>query len=498
VATHVVLGLGFLMLSGAARLVFLNWGLPYLYQGDEPFAVAVIQRMIAETDLNPHAFYYPSFFYYVNLPGQYFVRWWDGTLASFTMQSYGNGFTTQPEAFLAGRTTTLLFGLAILPILMFWARTVSVGIIGLVVLAAMFCLNPLLLRNSTLITPDIFAAFFATATLLISSLIVRRGEHWTYFLAGVMAGMAASSKYNAGLVVVAIATAHVLRSGLALSKLRPLILSAVTTALVFLLSSPFIALDPRAAAHGILSVMRHYQTGHLGAEGRSLEANTGWMFDDFGFAGVLVIAIGFSPRVRALLPTALFIVAYFSLLAVQYTRFNHNLLPLAPAMLLLIAVGIDSIAHIAVGKVRPKASRPVVSAIFAILALALFARPAMSSLGEIVRYDRDPRATARVWLNQLLPRTPKQEIAVDSYAPYIDEEGRAVTGVDLILAWDRAALARFSYIVLSKGGSGRFLQGNYDRERDNFAALKARSCDYRQFPGESAEPDYLVLISVCD
>jgi hypothetical protein len=497
VATLVFLGLGFLALAAALRVVFLDWGLPYIYHPDEPVNMATIHKMIADSDFDPHFFQYPSFLFYINLPGQYLVKWLDGALLPFTMQSMGNGFTEQPEAFRAARVTTLLFGLAILPLLIIWARTVPVGVAGLVVLGALFCLNPLLLRHSSFISPNIFAAFFTTSTLLASSLIVLRGDRSSYILAGAMAGLAAASKYNAGLVAVAIPAAHVMRNGIAAAKLRPLVLAAVTTGFVFLMSSPFMVVHPRFTAHEILYQILHYsKAGHPGFEGHSLAANTRWMFDNFGFAGLLAIAACFSPRVRVLLPTVLFIVAYFFLLVIQRVHFDRNLLPLVPAMLLLVAAGVDFISQ-KVARALPKA-RPVAGAISGVLALALFARPAMLSLDEVARYDPDPRAEARVWVNALLPKTPARAIAVEAYAPYIAEQRRAVTEVLLALDYDRAALAPFSYLVLSREGSGRFLQGPYDMERANLADLKARSCDYRQFPADTTEPDYSVFAFVCD
>ena len=506
VATLVSLGFGFVVLAAALRVVFLDWGLPYIYHGDEPLSMAIIHRMITESDLDPQNFWYPSFLYYINLPGQYLVKLWDGTLLPFTMQSTGNGFTEQPEAFRVGRVTTLIFGLAILPTLIIWARMVAVGLAGLFVLGALFCLNPLLIRHSTLISPAIFATFFTTGTLLATSLIVLRGVRWTYVLAGLMAGLAASSKYNAGLVAVAIPVAHVIRSGLSVTKLGPVLLAALTAGLVFLLSdAPFLVLHPLSAPRdvvgqmldGFLGQVRHYHHGHPGFEGHTFAATIGFMFDNFGYAGLLAIGACFSPRARALLPAALFIAAYFLLLVLQRVHFDRNILPLVPAMLLLIAAGIDPISQI-VARALPNA-RLVTPAILGVLALLLFARPAMLSLDEVSHYRQDPRAEARVWINAILPRTPARPIAVEFYTPYIDEEGRAVT--PMILALDEpdfSTLAPFSYLVLSKQGSGRFLQGPYEMQRAHLAALKARSCNYRQFPAETAEPDYWVFALKCD
>ena len=69
-----------------------------------------------------------------------------------------------------------------------------------------------------------------------------------------------------------------------------------------------------------------------------------------------------------------------------------------------------------------------------------------------------------------------------AYAPYIDERNRTVTEVLLALDYDRAALEPFSYLVLSREGSRRFLQGPYDMERANLADLKARPAFIANFP----------------
>jgi hypothetical protein len=81
---------------------------------------------------------------------------------------------------------------------------------------------------------------------------------------------------------------------------------------------------------------------------------------------------------------------------------------------------------------------------------------------------------------------------------YIADNGRIVTGFyRYLLEMDRAALARFSYLVLSTKGSGVFLRGPYDSEKVKLAELTANSCDDRQFPANTAEPEYLILILKC-
>ena len=100
VTTLIFLALGFLGAAAALRLVFLRWGLPYIYHPDEPINMVIVHRMIAASHLDPGFFQYPSLLYYLNLPGQYFVRWWDGGLLPFTMQSMrGMALPSSPKPF---------------------------------------------------------------------------------------------------------------------------------------------------------------------------------------------------------------------------------------------------------------------------------------------------------------------------------------------------------------------------------------------------------------
>jgi hypothetical protein len=494
-ASFLLLVAVFMTGAAALRAVFLDFGLPYIYHPDEPNNLRVIQQMLLTHSLNPHRFNYPSLYDYLNLPGQYLIRLLDGSLVPFDMESAANGFTSQPAAFIAGRVTTLVFGLAILPILLCWARTICLGFPALFVCGVMFCLSPLLLRHSTFIAPDVFSAVFVSAALFACSMIVSNGERRAYLIAAVMAGLAASSKYNAGLVAVAIAAAHVMREGFAIRRAGILAIAALTSVAAFLLASPFVALEPFNATREIVHEIHHYSSGHAGFEGHALSTNAGWIFDNVGWTGLFAAAAFLTPRRRTLVPTALFVVAYFVLISVQAVRFDRNLLPLMPPFLVLIAAGVDVLAREA-GQVLPRARRTIGIA-FGAAALGLFVGPATSVIEEITHYSQDPRAAARTWLNATLPPVTSRPIAIDPYSPLVERKGRTLTSVGLIGAVDPDVLSAFGYVVLSDQGSGRYLKGPYHREQANLAALRARACASYAFPPGSAQPDYTVLAFDC-
>ena len=94
-----------------------------------------------------------------------------------------------------------------------WAREIIADKSAVLLTGLLVALCPLLVRHSVYLTPDIIAAFFVAAALMSSSMILKtRAVSW-YITAGIFAGLAASVKYNAGAVAIALLVAHVLVCG---------------------------------------------------------------------------------------------------------------------------------------------------------------------------------------------------------------------------------------------------------------------------------------------
>jgi hypothetical protein len=58
---------------------------------------------------------------------------------------------------------------------------------------------------------------------------------------------------------------------------------------------------------------------------------------------LLIAAWVFYPARLRLIPIAVFAAAYFALLSIQVVRFERNLMPLVPALIVLIGMGFESI-----------------------------------------------------------------------------------------------------------------------------------------------------------
>lgn len=157
-------------LTGGSRRIAVGiseLGLPYIYHPDEPINMVILHRMIAASDLNLGFFQVSLAVILLKFTLKFTWAMFCEVVGRWPVAIHhavdGEWLYGQPEAFRAARITTLLFGLATLPVLIIWARTILVWMAGFLMLGAVFCLNPLLLRDSTYISPDILAGFFTTS-----------------------------------------------------------------------------------------------------------------------------------------------------------------------------------------------------------------------------------------------------------------------------------------------------------------------------------------------
>lgn len=152
-------------------------------------------------------------------------------------------------------------------------------------------------------------------------------------------------------------------------------LSAALAFLLFLLATPYLVLDWRAALAGIRNEAR---TSHLGADGLSPLGNFVWYLtaalpDALTWPQMLVLAIGVvaaalrrKGRVLVLTGWALLFLAAISLPALHWNRWA---LPIVPCLTLLAAHGVDTLARLLV--LRLPAARVGAPQLFALGLVAL-------------------------------------------------------------------------------------------------------------------------------
>ncbi len=404
----------------ALRLWHLGWGLPDLYEEATPLfrAWGFWHWGGQGLDLNPHFFNYPALSF----------------LVQFVLQAvhYGAGFVlgAYPDAgaFQAAWASDLSRFVLIgrLPGIFCDAGTVVIS--GLlagrlvsrragVVTAIMVAVNPLHIRLSQMIAVDSMLAFFCSAAILIMLDVAQSGGMRRALSAGLLVGLAASTKYTGAVLLAPLVVATVM----GLRKDGPRTAGALTTTVlspvllacgVFVILNPFVLLDTSSFLRDFGFEQTHMAAGHFGVPTDestplyyivdALPTTMGWPALVLGIAGLawavrhgdrrwIVVALGFG---------ALLVVPMFWAM-----RAERYMLPALPGLMLLFAAGLERFYPARKRAEDTEAARTWAIPAALVLAIASFVQPVLAT----ARYhasmlEPDTRAGASAWITRNLPR----------------------------------------------------------------------------------------------
>lgn len=340
-----------LLLALALRLWGLTFGLPYVIQPDEPSVEARVLHMWTAGDLNPHYYVYPSLYYDL----QAFLAFAVGHVAGlFEPDVLQHPLAHQPLFYLAGRTLTAVMGTLTVLVVYLVGRTLSTRI-GLI--AGLFlAVTAQHVQQSHYITVDAPTSLFTALAALFALRALRdRDVLRNVILGGIAAGLAAGTKYNAGVAIVLPVAAALFAGRSWAWRLRASLLAALAAAITFVVTTPYALLDrggpgrPWPFLNSLQVVAHHYDSGHPGAEGND---NALWYINYLahdGMVGLLTVLalVGMAVVLvrfrRPGIVLLLFTVAYYALLCATYVRFDRNLLPLLPFLAVLAAVAANAL-----------------------------------------------------------------------------------------------------------------------------------------------------------
>jgi hypothetical protein len=446
--------------AAALRLVGIGYDRPFDYHPDEWLIVKPAMHLVATGDPNPHVFFYPTLLtYLVAALVEVIHALTHISLAVPSWHGFGglpaySDSDVSPDQFtyvVWGRR--LVAGLGVLTVLAVLAAGLAAGRtrvlrsghragtapvpeadaaaegeesdrawVAALAAAAFMAVAVLGLVNSRYLTTDVPSSLFAAATLAATLASVSRypGKSSDRFLivAGLMAGLAAAAKYNAGTVAIVPAIGYMVRAGSlgafpswlpgALRSRTPY-LAALAAVAGFVIANPMILFDTGDAVAGIAFNINVYNVaGHVGYQGDSVRYYIDYLWTT-GFGPVLsVLAVaGISwalLRHRAAdLITVVFVVIYFILVSIPTVRFERNLMPLVPFVSLLAG---RFVADLAFGLKRLLAGRsaPLARVWVAALLLLLLAQPAVAAAGNAqVQNLPDTRSVALEWVDANLP-----------------------------------------------------------------------------------------------
>jgi len=363
--------LAIVVVAGALlRFVPIWFGLPFdRARPDEETAIGHALAIL-HGDPNPHFFHWPSLTFYA--------------LAAVLGAAPGASVDAQ---FVIARAVVALAGTATLLVVYALVRDASDEPTALVA-AAFLAVAPLHVRESHFAMTDVLMTLLVTSAIAV--LMRASGRASRYAVAGVLGGLAASTKYSAAAVLAAI-------------TVPPYAIGAIASfagafAFGFVAGTPFAVLDARSFAAGFGFDVTHLSTGQalvdLGPGWwshlvRSLPFGAGVPVFVAAIGGVVVMA---RRRCRPALPAAAFCAALYAALSPGRTVFFRYALPIVPFVCAAAAVAVVEVSAWASARLGWRGG-------VAPLAILIAAVPLMNSVRlDLVLARTDTRVMAGRWL----------------------------------------------------------------------------------------------------
>lgn len=436
----------------AVRLLGVGRALPYIHEWDEPSVLSYVVGMLQRGDLYPNVFVYPSVYYYMLLPVVYLHYWYQhatGVLASpwqivlYHPQVASNAYWwyLSPASFYySARALTALFGAATVYLVYRLGRTAYGPATGLLA-AALLAVAPGAVYYSDTVRVDIPMTFMLMLTVLVGLTILRRGRTSDYAFTGLLAGLAISTKPNAGVVVLSLLAAHLL------SARRPrvidwrVVLMGLCTAGGALLGTPYALATPSGPLGLLGGSIQTYGRMSLGMLPLGLGQYLTYLIRPFQFGLWFLVphtALGAIPGVAALAgavagcfarPRAVhlyllsFPVPYLLFMAAHVYLTPQSMMPVLPFAALFAALAAVRAWQALAGRLpapRPRWA-PALAALGLVVLLAAPARESVA-LGWMMGRRPDTRTAAVQWLRRHV--TPGARVAFDEhlrwYLPDLD------------------------------------------------------------------------------
>jgi len=401
-----------LLASILLRLNGITFGLPALYDPDEPLFIINGLKLLKEHTLNPGWFGHPGTTTIYAMALVELLVFLAGVISGRfdNAQDFAHAVYTDPTIIvLPGRLFILLCGVLCVLLTFLVGRRLFDEKIGLGA-AALLAINPLHISFSQLIRTDVHSTIFILLCVLASAEIAARGKLRDDVLAGIWVGLACATKWPAALIVIAPAGAGLLRAIQhqveAKRRVAGLIVTGMTALVTLIAVSPYVVLDYPTL---ITDLRGEAQAHHLGASGHGFFGNIGWyiggpLHHAFGRLGLGLLAAGIfiaGKKSRVALATIIPATALIlSVLCVQSLVWERWIVPLLPFASIFIVLAISALASFVAKDFGRK------SAVAFMMALAFIQGVPMLMAARVDAAERtaDTRDLASRWARRNIPK----------------------------------------------------------------------------------------------
>lgn len=404
-----------LLLAAALRLWGSDYGIPHsVARPDEETVLRTAFNMVGQRDPDPRFFEYPTFTIYANalaLEGYYRLGKIRGRYDSLPDFLFDAVVSRPGLTYRIGRTLSV--GFALLTVVATFAlgweysRRTTTAVSAALLVSVAF----LHVAFSRFATVDVAMVLLTTGALYFCLRVARTGSVRDYLLAGILTGLAASAKYNAAAVGLALCPAALFGGRPAAG--RKLALGAVAAIAAFVATSPYVLTNWDAVQAGFTKHGYFYGRGpdplglwvHLGT---TFPLGLGWPLYAVGLVG---LANAFRRRRVQDWMLLVFFVAFLALIGGVRVVYPRYALPLVPVLIVLAA---DAVGTLMRGRFA------------AWTAVAVLAFPNVLRAVQFDRLasERDTRLLAADWVAETLPRRSAIALCQGYGAPEINADRR--------------------------------------------------------------------------
>ena len=450
-----------LLLSLGVRLIGIDFEISGRYYRDEGIYYEAAQR-INEGKLLPESFIYGHLPYYL----QAVVLWIQSLFPQGTRQILSVFFEVSDEidvSWLLLRGLSALFGaLTTIPVFLVSHRIAGRWAAALGALLIIF--SPIYNEITHLIISDVPSAFFATMTMMFVARLLDGENLRDYLWAGACAGLAAASKYPAGVVAVAIVGIWVYWRFRTRQLSWHLLWSGLVSVAVLLAAMPAFWAHAGEAFSGqgkdlMFGVRQYAKGGWIGVKpqsnavwyGRNLVASFGWPAMLLGLTGVFSLT---RRDRRRWMVMAVYPLTFLILMSSMSMVVKRNLLPALPAIAALLGAGLVGWrARLPGGKVGTRQWWPMVLLSLISLAIPVY----RTMLQEVSLVQPSTRELAAWWINNQLPRGAG--IIQESYTPHLHHRRfqRANSRFVARFTLEQLREPQWDFVLLADSAYRRFL-----------------------------------------